>query len=70
MSGSMIIWAKRFMGFDYNRKVSFKEIREKYGNRIIFQGTRGEKIPGARLKEVSKKGFYEGIFEFEPLPEH
>ncbi|NIM14296.1 MAG: hypothetical protein GTO45_19855 [Candidatus Aminicenantes bacterium] len=53
------IWTKRFAGFDYNRSIPFKTIREKYGNKILFQGTRGVKIPGLKLKPVFDNGAYE-----------
>jgi hypothetical protein len=53
------IWTKRFAGFDYNRRIPFKTIREKYGNKILFQGTRGVRIPGLKLKPVFDNGAYE-----------
>jgi hypothetical protein len=53
------IWTKRFAGFDYNRRIPFKTIREKYGNQILFQGMRGVKIPGLKLKPVFDNGAYE-----------
>ncbi|UCH97996.1 MAG: hypothetical protein JSV88_14390, partial [Candidatus Aminicenantes bacterium] len=56
------IWTKRFTGFDYNRTISFESIRSKYGDQIVFQGSRGTKIPGLELKKVSEKRFYEGIY--------
>ncbi|MCP5050169.1 MAG: hypothetical protein GY940_23590, partial [bacterium] len=52
----------RFSNFDYNRAVSFEEIRAKYGDRLVFQGERGIKIKGVQLKEVTGKTSYEGIF--------
>jgi hypothetical protein len=35
------IWKKHFTGFDYNRTIPFKNIKKKYGNKIIFQGPNG-----------------------------
>jgi hypothetical protein len=59
------IWTKRFAGFDYNRAIPFKTIREKHGDKIVFQGTRRIKVPGIQLKKVSDRGFREGIFVIE-----
>ncbi|MCP5047217.1 MAG: hypothetical protein GY940_08595 [bacterium] len=56
------IWTRRFSNFDYNRAVSFEEIRAKHGDNIVFQGERGVKIKGVQLKEVTGKTSYEGIF--------
>ena len=56
------IWTKRFTLFDYHQSIPFQAIRSKYGDKIIFQGSHGVKIPGVRLKEVSKGHFYEGLY--------
>jgi len=56
------IWTKQFAGFDYNRKIPFETIREKYGDKIIFQGPGRRKVPGIQLKRVSDPGSREGIF--------
>jgi hypothetical protein len=59
------IWTKRFTGFDYHREIPFETIREKHGDKIVFQGTRRIKAPGIQLKKVSNRGFHEGIFVIE-----
>ena len=59
------IWSKRFTGFDWHHTISFESIRQKYGDRIIFQGSRAVKFPGFQLKEESKRGFHEGILILE-----
>jgi hypothetical protein len=59
------IWTKRFTGFDYHRVIFFKTIRERHGDKIVFQGTRRIKVPGIQLKKVSERGFHEGIFVIE-----
>jgi hypothetical protein len=59
------IWTKRFTGFDYHRRIPFKTLREKHGDKIVFQGTRRIKAPGIQLKKVSERGFREGIFVLE-----
>ena len=59
------IWTKRFTGFDYHRAIPFETIREKHGDKIVFQGTRRIKVPGIRLKKVVDRGFHEGIFVIE-----
>lgn len=59
------IWTKRFTGFDYHRAIPFKTIREKYGDKIVFQGPGRIKAPGIQLKKVSDRGFHEGIFVIE-----
>lgn len=59
------IWTKRFAGFDYNRAIPFETIREKRGDKIVFQGSRRIKFPGIQLKKVSGRGFHEGIFIME-----
>jgi hypothetical protein len=56
------IWTKRFTLFDYHQSIAFKAIRAKYGDKIIFQGSRNVKIPGVHLKEFSEGHFYEGLF--------
>jgi hypothetical protein len=56
------IWTGRFSNFDYNKTISFEQIRAKYGDRIVFQGSRGIRFPGLRVKEVAAKDSYEGIF--------
>jgi hypothetical protein len=58
-------WTKRFAGFDYNRPIPFETIREKHGNKIIFQGPGRIKVPGIQLKKVPDLGFREGIFLIE-----
>jgi hypothetical protein len=59
------IWTKRFAGFDYNRAIPFETIRSKYGDKIVFQGTRRIKVPGMQLKKVSTRGYHERIFVIE-----
>jgi hypothetical protein len=59
------IWTKRFTGFDYHQTIPFETIREKHGDKIVFQGTRRIKVPGIRLKKVVDRGFHEGIFVIE-----
>jgi hypothetical protein len=59
------IWTKRFAGFDYNRTIPFETIREKHGDKIVFQGPGRIKFPGIQLKKVSDRGFHEGIFVIE-----
>jgi hypothetical protein len=59
------IWGKRFAGFDYHRAIPFETIREKYGDKIVFQGPRRIKVPGIQLKKVPDLGFREGIFVIE-----
>jgi len=56
------IWTKRFTTFDYHQTISFRDIRTRYNDKIVFQGSRGLKIPGVELKDASKSRFYEGIF--------
>ena len=56
------IWTKRFANFDYNRRVPFEKIRSRHGDKIVFQGTRGVKVPGVKLKEISGIRFKEGLF--------
>jgi len=58
-------WTKRFAGFDYNRPVPFETIREKYGDKIVFQGPIRIEVPGLQLKKVSDHGPHEGIFVME-----
>jgi hypothetical protein len=58
-------WTKRFAGFDYNRTIPFATIREKHGNKIIFQGPKKIKVPGVQLNMVPGPGFREGIFLVE-----
>jgi hypothetical protein len=60
------IWLERFMNFDYNSNIPFNTISSKYGNKIVFQGTGGQSIPGVSLMEVSEKSFEEGVFEYKP----
>jgi len=59
------IWTKRFTGFDYHRAIPLKTIREKHGDKIVFQGPGRIKAPGIQLKKVSDRGFHEGIFVLE-----
>lgn len=59
------IWTKRFAGFDYNRAIPFETIREKHGDKIIFQGPGRIKVPGIQLKKLPGLGFREGIFLIE-----
>jgi len=47
------IWTKRFTRFNYNKEIPFEEIRGKYGDRIVFQGTPGLSIPGILLEKVA-----------------
>lgn len=61
------IWTKRFTGFDYHETISFEAIRGKYKDKIVFQGSRGIKIPGLKLKKISGKRFYEGIYLLNDL---
>jgi hypothetical protein len=56
------IWTQRFTGYDYNRRIGFEEIRSKYGDKIVFQGARGLKIPGLKLEKVFDTQSYEGIY--------
>ncbi len=58
------IWTNRFTPFDYDKNIKFKALRAKYGDKIVFIGTRGVKVPGIRLTEVHHQGT-EGIFEIQ-----
>ena len=57
-------WRRKFCGFDYHRIIPFETIRAKYGDKIVFQGTRGVKIkvPGLKLKEAYHSRSSEGVF--------
>ena len=59
------IWTRRYTTFDYNETVPFETLRARYNDKILFQGSRGLKIPGLQLKDVAKIRFYEGIFVIE-----
>jgi len=56
------IWTCKFMRFDYNRSVFFEDIRRKYGDRIVFQGTKGLKIENLELEKVYDNGFQEAVY--------
>lgn len=59
-----------FYGYDYNLPILFGRIQGKYGDKIVFQGSKKVKIPGLKLKIVYKKTkkskFPEGIFKVDP----
>lgn len=55
------IWTHRFTTFDYNNTIKIKDLRAKYGEKIIIIGTRGVKIPGLRLTEIHHSNS-EGVF--------
>ncbi|MCP4218465.1 MAG: hypothetical protein GY765_27775 [bacterium] len=47
-------------------ETSFEKIRARHGDRIIFQGSRNEKIPGLELKDVYPGKGAEGLFIVVP----
>jgi len=64
------IWTNRFTRFDYNTAIPFEIIQAKFGTRIIFQGRRGQKIPGLKLQNVATLNSQEGIFTLQPTITH
>lgn len=63
------IWTNRFSRFDYNQSFSWESIQAQYGERIVFQGTRGQKIPGLTLRSVATVTNHEGIYLITPQPQ-
>ena len=57
---------KDFFFFDYSQKIPFGVIQAKYGDNIVFQGSRAIKIPGIKLKTVFKGGMNEVISIMDP----
>jgi signal peptidase I len=59
-----------FYGYDDSLPILFGRIQGKYGDKIVFQGSKRVKIPGLRLKnvykETKKSKFPESIFKIDP----
>jgi hypothetical protein len=59
-----------FYGYDDSLPILFGRIQGKYGDKIVFQGSKRVKIPGLKLKnvykETKKSKFPESIFKIDP----